>query len=113
MNGCRGDNWSKNVLDCFWVSAMGLSLEWDKRKANTNRKKHGVTFEAATTIFGDPLSATIHDSAHSIAEDRFITVGTSINNRLLTVVHADFNDTIRIISAREATNAERKQYENG
>jgi len=92
---------------------MGLLFKWDRRKANANRKKHGVSFEEATTIFGDPLSATIHDAVHSVNEDRFITVGTSINNRLLTVVHADLDDTIRIISAREATNAERKQYENG
>jgi uncharacterized DUF497 family protein len=92
---------------------MGLLFKWDTGKANTNGKKHGVSFEEATTIFGDPLSATIHDSAHSINEDRFITIGTSANNRLLTVVHADLDDTIRIISAREATNVERRQYENG
>jgi len=91
---------------------MGLLFKWDKRKADANAKKHGITFEEASTIFGDPLSATVHDSTHSIAEDRFITIGTSIDNRLLTVVHADLNDTIRIISAREATNTERRQYEN-
>jgi len=95
------------------MSVMGFIFEWDKRKAIANLRKHGVAFEEATTVFGDPLSATIHDPEHSITEDRFTTIGTSISTRLLTVVHVDINDTIRIISARQATKAERRQYENG
>lgn len=65
----------------------------------------------ASTIFGDPLSVTIPDPAHSIGEYRFITIGTSVNDGLIVVVHAERNDTIRIISARKATRNERRQYE--
>lgn len=95
------------------MRSMGLVFEWDKRKAQSNKRKHEVSFEEASTIFGDTLSITIMDSAHSIGEDRFITIGTSANNRLLVVVHVDRRDTIRIISARKPTNAEIEQYENG
>lgn len=92
---------------------MSLRFGWDTRKAQSNKKKHGITFEEASTIFGDPLSITIHDPAHSIGEDRFITIGTSINDKLIVVVHADHDDIIRIISARRAIRGEKKQYEQG
>ena len=90
---------------------MALQFEWDSKKALSNKRKHGITFEEACTIFADPLSITISDPAHSIGEDRFITIGTSVNNDLIVAVHADRNDIIRIISARKATRNERKQYE--
>jgi len=92
---------------------MSLRFEWDSKKAQSNRRRHGITFEEASTIFGDPLSITIHDPAHSIGEDRFITIGTSVNDKLIVVVHTDRNDIIRIISARKATKNERRQYEQG
>ncbi len=92
---------------------MGLQFEWNGRKAQTNKKKHGVTFEEASTIFGDLLSITIVDSAHSIGEDRFITIGRSINDKLIVVVHTDCDDIIRIISARKATRNEKRHYEQG
>ncbi len=92
---------------------MALQFEWDRKKAQSNKKKHGITFEGASTIFGDPLSITILDPAHSISEDRFITIGTSINNKLIVVVHTDRDDIIRIISARKATRDEKNQYEQG
>lgn len=92
---------------------MALRFEWDSRKALLNKRKHGVTFEEASTIFGDPLSITIPDPAHSIGEDRFITIGTSANNKLIVVVHTDRDDIIRVISARKATAGERRQYEQG
>ncbi len=92
---------------------MALRFEWDSNKAQSNRRKHGVTFEEASTIFGDPLSITVHDPAHSISEDRLITIGTSVNDKLIVVVHTDRNDIIRIISARKATKNERAQYEQG
>lgn len=92
---------------------MSLRFGWDTRKAQSNKKKHGITFEEASTIFGDPLSITIHDPAHSIGEDRFITIGTSINDKLIVVVHADHDDIIRIISARRAIRGEKRQYEQG
>ena len=63
------------------------------------------------TIFADPLSATINDPLHSLEEERFVTIGRSRNQRLLAVVHTDRGDVIRIISAREATRQERRDYE--
>jgi hypothetical protein len=92
---------------------MALRFEWDSKKAQSNKRKHGITFEEASTIFGDPLSITIPDPAHSIGEDRFITIGTSANGKLIVVVHTERDDVIRIISARKATSIETRQYEQG
>ena len=92
---------------------MALRFEWDSRKSQSNKKKHGATFEEASTVLGDLLSITIHDPGHSIGEDRFITIGTSIDGRILVVVHTDRKDVIRIISARKATKNEKRQYEQG
>ena len=88
-----------------------LSFEWDARKAQTNLAKHGGAFEEATTVFGDPLSVTIPDLAHSQAEPRFIILGRSHRQRLLVVVHTERPDNIRLISARRASRRERKDYE--
>lgn len=92
---------------------MPLSFEWDASKAKTNLSKHGVRFEEASTVFGDPLSLTIPDPAHSQAEDRFIIVGYSHQRKILVVVHTERGDNIRIISARRASRRERKIYEEG
>lgn len=92
---------------------MGLIFEWDRRKAASNFKKHGVTFEEAASAFGDPLSLTIYDPDHSEEEDRFILIGQSGRRRLVVVAHTDKSDTIRIISARPATRGERTYYEKG
>jgi uncharacterized DUF497 family protein len=64
-----------------------LTFEWDSRKARSNLAKHGVSFEEAATVFGDPLSLTIPDSEHSLAEKRYITMGRAFNGKLLVVVH--------------------------
>ena len=90
---------------------MSLAFEWDEKKSTQNLKKHGVSFEEASTVFGDPLSQTIHDPLHSEEEDRFVTLGESQRRRLLVVVFTDRDDRIRIISARAASRAERKDYE--
>lgn len=90
---------------------MGLYFEWDSDKAEQNINKHGVSFEEASTVFSDLLSLTIYDPDHSDTEDRFITMGMSIQGRFLVVMHTDRNDSIRIISARAATPRERKDYE--
>jgi len=90
---------------------MGLLFEWDENKAKRNFSKHNVSFEEASTIFGDPLSVTIDDPVHSHEEERFVTVGRSVKHKLLVVVHIDRGDRIRIISARKATYNERKSYE--
>lgn len=92
---------------------MALRFEWDSKKNLVNKRKHGIAFEEASTIFGDPLSLTIRDPAHSLGEDRYITVGTSMKSRLIVVVHTERSNTIRIITARKATSNERKQYELG
>ena len=90
---------------------MSLAFEWDDSKARSNRRKHGVSFEEAATIFGDPLSLTIEDPEHSVGEERFVIIGESARSRLLVVVFTERGDRIRIISAREATSREARDYE--
>jgi len=90
-----------------------MKFIWDKNKASTNLRKHGVSFEEATTALHDSLSVTGYDPDHSISEDRFITFGISNKDRLLTVSHTEENEIIRIISCRLATAQEKKIYENG
>lgn len=92
---------------------MALEFEWDDDKGKQNLKKHGVSFEEASTVFGDPHALTIHDPLHSEEEDRFITLGESHRRRLLVVVSTDRGEKVRIISARVATRRERKNYEEG
>ena len=88
-----------------------MSFEWDPKKAAANRRKHGVTFEEASSALRDSFSATAHDPDHSEDEDRFVTFGVSSRGRLLAVSHTDRGNKIRIISARIATNVERQIYE--
>ena len=88
-----------------------MEFEWDPRKAQINLRKHGVSFTETGTIFGDELAITVSDPDHSDNEDRYITIGWSDRHRLLIVSHTDRGDRIRIISARELTKAERKEYE--
>jgi uncharacterized DUF497 family protein len=90
---------------------MPVSFQWDENKAKINLGKHGVSFEEATTVFGDPLSLTIPDPAHSQVENRLIVLGKSHQQKLLVVVHTERGDSIRIISARRASRRERKCYE--
>lgn len=88
-----------------------LRFEWDPDKAEANEDKHGVRFSEAATAFADPLSITIPDPERSVGEARFILVGLSYLGRLVVVAHAETNDSIRIISARLVTKAERRTYE--
>ena len=90
-----------------------MRFVWSFQKAEANRAKHGVTFEEASTVFGDPLAATIPDPEHSQDEARSVTMGHSVNGILLVVVHADHGEEIRLISARRATAGEKKKYEAG
>ena len=89
----------------------GYLFEWDKSKAETNRLKHGVTFEEATTVFSDPLSMLRTDPDHSLDEQRYIVLGMSNQRRLLVVAFAERPPQTRLISARRATRKERRQYE--
>ena len=88
-----------------------MQFAWDEKKAATNLAKHGVSFEEAATVFGDPLSNTFDDPDHSAGERRFIIIGTSEKGRMLVVAHTDEDEIIRIISAREPTSGERNSYE--
>jgi len=90
---------------------MPLNFEWDEKKARSNLAKHDVSFEEATTTFGDPNSLTIPDPAHSQSEDRFIIMGSSIRQKILVVVYTERGDNVRIITARHAGRNERKTYE--
>jgi len=90
---------------------MGLLFEWDERKAKQNLGKHGVSFEEASTVFGDTFSVTIDDPLHSMREQRCVTLGHSTKQRLLVVVHTSRSGRMRIISARVATRHERNTYE--
>ncbi|HEX7956909.1 MAG TPA: BrnT family toxin [Pyrinomonadaceae bacterium] len=89
-----------------------MAFEWDKAKAAANVKKHKVTFDEASTVFGDPLARIFDDPEHSAEERREIIVGHSILGRLLLVCFTEREgDLIRIFSAREATRKERQDYE--
>lgn len=89
-----------------------MKFEWDARKDRENQRKHGVSFEEAATVFGDPLAGTIPDPDHSRGESRFLTIGYSSNSRLIVVSHTEEGENFRIISAREANTHERKTYES-
>ena len=90
-----------------------MNFEWDDRKAELNKKKHGVSFEEAATVFDDADALQIFDPDHSEEEDRFILLGMSSILRVLVVCHCfrASDDTIRIISARKATRNESSTYE--
>jgi len=87
-----------------------MHFEWDRSKADRNRRKHKVAFDEAVTVFHDPLSAMFDDPDRATAERRFITVGYSSRGRLLVVSHVERGETIRIISARSATAHERRRH---
>lgn len=88
-----------------------MKFEWDEEKAASNLRKHGVSFEEASTVFADDLSLTGDNPDHSHGEHRLVTFGVSSVGRLLVVSHTERAGHIRIISARPATRAERKFYE--
>jgi uncharacterized DUF497 family protein len=89
-----------------------MQFEWDPTKAAGNLTKHGVSFDEASSIFGDRLAVSILDPDHSVDEDRYLTTGLSSGQRLLVVAHVYRDASIRIITAREANRLERKQYES-
>lgn len=88
-----------------------MRFTWDPAKAEQNLDSHGVSFQEATTVFGDPLAGTIADPDHSVGEERHVTIDHSSAGELLAVCHVEHGDTIRIISVRRATSHERKDYE--
>jgi uncharacterized DUF497 family protein len=91
---------------------MGLRLEWDRRKAALNLRKHRVTFDEASTVFRDPLASIFDNENCSEREVREIIIGHSILGRLLIVCFTErANGVIRIVSARVATKNEKRDYE--
>ncbi|MGV0024795.1 BrnT family toxin [Phormidesmis priestleyi] len=90
-----------------------MRFQWNSDKASSNVEKHGVSFEEAVTVFGDPLAVTILDPDHSVGEFRFLTTGQSRIQRLLVVSHTDREGEVRLISARLATRQEKRRYESG
>jgi uncharacterized DUF497 family protein len=90
-----------------------MKFEWDPKKATANVKKHGVTFQEAATIFGDPLAITFEDPDHFMSENRYITFGLSLQKRLIVVSPIERGDRTRIINARLMDRKERRIYEEG
>jgi uncharacterized DUF497 family protein len=90
---------------------VSLEVEWDPAKAESNLRKHGVSFEEAATLLGDPLSVTLEDPDHGHTEPRFLLLGRAATDRLLIVAIAERGETVRIISARPMTSHERRAYE--
>ena len=88
-----------------------MRFEWDKKKSKSNLAKHRVSFDEAATAFDDPLYIDFFDPEHSDDEHRYIRVGRSEQRRILVVSYTERNDKVRVISARVATNNERKAYE--
>jgi uncharacterized DUF497 family protein len=88
-----------------------MQFEWDESKATGNLKKHGVSFEEAKNVFSDDQFLVFSDPDHSFEEKRFIIMGKSNRARLLVVAYTEKSESIRIISAREATRKEKKVYE--
>lgn len=94
---------------------MQYNVEWDPKKANLNLKKHGISFESASSVFYDPRAITIFDDEHSENEERWVTIGISKNGQIIILCHLFTEETkdsctIRIFSARKATKSEAKNY---
>jgi uncharacterized DUF497 family protein len=91
-----------------------IRLEWDESKNASNKRKHGVSFEEASTVFSDDYALLLNDPDHSAEEDRFILLGLSSSINMLIVCHCyrSKEEIIRIISARKANQSERNQYIN-
>ena len=90
---------------------MGYVFEWDSRKAESNLRKHGVTFDEASTVFADPFSLLMSDPDHSVEEERYVLLGMSSKGSLLVVAFVERPPRTRLISARRASRMERERYE--
>jgi hypothetical protein len=93
-----------------------VKYEWNDKKAKSNKVKHGVAFDEATSIFDDPFHLSVFDKRYDDYEERWITIGLTSKDRVIVVAHVYFfdedgNELMRIISARKSTKKEREQYE--
>jgi uncharacterized protein len=91
-----------------------IKIEWDNSKNSSNKRKHGISFEEASTVFFDDYALLLNDPDHSLEEDRFILLGLSSSINILIVCHCyrSKDEVIRIISSRKANLYERAQYIN-
>ena len=90
-----------------------MEFEWDASKAEANARKHGVSFQEASTVFADPLELTIDDPDHSEDEYRFLSMGRTDRDRLVVVSYTEREQNrIRIVNARAASAAEIRRYES-
>ena len=87
---------------------MTVNFEWDEEKNRINQQKHRISFETAAYVFDDPYHIEMYDFEHSLEEDRYIAIG--MVGDVLFVVFTERRETVRIISARLATNIERRLY---
>ena len=92
---------------------MTVRFEWDRKKAASNLRRHGVSFEEAISVFTNPLAWIFDDEDEAVDERREIIVGHSMRNRLLVICFSGREAAVRVISARKATRNERKDYEEG
>jgi uncharacterized protein len=90
---------------------MSLIFEWDPIKARRNARKHRISFEEASTAFGDPFSITVADARSPAPEERLVLLGSTNRGRLVVVVHVERGENVRILSARRATRREQHMYE--
>jgi uncharacterized DUF497 family protein len=90
---------------------MGYIFEWDPKKAESNARNHDLTFEEASTVFGDSLALLMPDPDHSLSEERYVVLGMSDRRRIIVVAFAERPPRTRLISARRATRPERRRYE--
>ena len=104
--------WNVGLFIWYNMKNMLYNFEWNSKKEKINIRKHGVSFDEASTVFGDILSVTYPDPDHSIREERFVMIGLSSKQRIMVVSHLYHGETIRIISARSATKRERRFYEH-
>ncbi len=96
----------------MYVYDQVVQVVWDPRKAASNQKKHGIRFSDAESVLLDPFALTAEDS-RARGEQRFVSIGTDSSGRIVVVVYAYRSQTIRLISARNATRSERNSYEEG
>jgi len=90
-----------------------VRFEWDPKKAAATVRKHGVTFQEAATVFGDPLAITFDDPDHSESEERYLTFGLSLQGRLIVISHTERGERTRIVRPRLMGREERVIYEQG
>lgn len=90
-----------------------MQFDWDPKKAEANRSKHGVSFEEAASVWQDYFYVDLFDHEHSIGESRFLMIGESASSRYLIISYTERGNAVRIISARELTPRERRDYEHG